>query len=260
MTPEEQPFDPAQFARRRLSFGERAGSYHRFRPTYPRAAIEWALGTAPLRVAELGAGTGLMTQVLLGAGHAVTAVEPDPGMAEQLNRLGEGKAPLDVIVGSAEDIPLGDHSVPAVVSAQSFHWFDLDRAVPQIARVLVPRGTLAIVWNVRDDEVDWVEQMSRIVGRADARSGGRDDDVPRVEPTFASVESAEFRHEQLLTADTLVELVDTFSYVATSPNRSAILDQIRTLAASHPQLAGRETFALPYLTKVYRSQVATLRS
>ena len=260
MTSEEQSLDPAHFARRRLSFGERASSYHRFRPTYPQAAIEWALETAPLRVAELGAGTGLMTQVLLGAGHSVTAIEPDPGMASQLQQLTEGNAPLDILVGSAEAIPLADHSVQAVVSAQSFHWFDLDRAVPQMARVLEPGGVLAVVWNIRDDDVDWVEQMSRIVGRLDARSGSRDDDVPQVEPTFAPLESAEFRHEQTLTPGTLVELVDTFSYVATSPDRAAILDQIRTLAASHPQLAGRETFVLPYLTRVYRTHVATLRS
>ena len=252
----EGTFDPrnAYHQRRRLSFGATADAYHRFRPSYPREAVEWALGTRPLEVAEIGAGTGLMTEVLIGAGHTVHAVEPDPGMCRQLVQLGSDR--LTVLQGGAEDIPLDAASVDAVASAQAFHWFDPARAVPEIARVLRPDGVVAIVWNVRNDDVAWVAALSQIVGRLDARSGTRDLGIPELGSHFSPAEHAVFSHEQPLTPDTLVALVDTFSYVATSPERESILDEVRDLARTHPELAGRDTFALPYDTLVYRATLA----
>jgi len=243
--------DAAAHQRRRLSFGDRADEYDRFRPTYPSEAITWAVGHDPLEVCELGAGTGLMTAVLVAAGHRVTAVEPDPGMVAAAQRR-EGEQ-LTVVLGSAEEIPAPDASVDAVVAAQAFHWFDLPRAVPEMARVLRPGGRLVIVWNVRDDDEPWVSDMSRIVGRLDARSGTRDLGVPEISSHFADIKVETFAHAQQLTADDLVALCDTFSYVATSPRRAEILGEIRRLALEHPDLAGRETFALPYRTTVYRA-------
>lgn len=243
--------DAETYQQRRLSFGERADAYDRHRPTYPAEVVEWALGLAPIDVCELGAGTGLMTAVLLAAGHRVTAVEPDEGMAEQL-RLRQDPG-LTVELGSAESIPLPDASVDAVLAAQAFHWFDLPRALPEMARVLRPGGRLVIVWNVRDDDVAWVNEMSRIVGRLDARSGTRDLGVPAIASHFSDVEKRTFGHAQPMTVDDLVALCDTFSYVATSPQRAQILDEIRRLGLEHPELAGHDTFALPYRTTVYRA-------
>jgi SAM-dependent methyltransferase len=243
--------DAAAHQRRRLSFGARADAYDRYRPSYPTEAITWALGNGLVEVCELGAGTGLMTDVLLTAGHRVTAVEPDPGMVEQLR--GRKSARLTVELGGAEEIPLPDRSVDAVLAAQAFHWFDLPRAVPEMARVLRPGGRLVIVWNVRDDDEPWVSDMSRIVGRLDARSGTRDLGVPEISSHFGDIEVDTFAHDQQLTPDDLVALCDTFSYVATSPRREEILGEIRRLALEHPDLAGRETFALPYRTTVYRA-------
>jgi len=247
--------DPESYQRRRLSFGTRADHYHRHRPSYPREAIAWALGDDPLEVCDLGAGTGLMTDVLLDAGHRVTAVEPAPGMVEQL-RVRESDR-LTVELGGAEEVPLPDRSVDAVVAAQAFHWFDLPRALPEMARVLRPRGRLVIVWNVRDDDVAWVRDMSRIVGRLDAFSGTRDLGVPRTSSHFTDIAEHTFRHEQPMTAADLVALCDTYSYVATSPRREEVLAEIHRLATEHPDLAGREQFALPYQTTVYRATLAT---
>ena len=246
--------DPASLVdaeSRRLSFGRRAADYDRFRPGYPRPAVAWALGAVPRRVVDLGAGTGLMSEVLLGCGHDVIAVEPDEGMRQQLAARHGGR--IQAMDGSAEGIPVDDSSFDAVVVAQAFHWFELDTALPEIARVLRPGGALVIVWNVRDDDVEWVEQLSRIVGRVDARSGSRDEGVPRIEPWFASVERGDFPYQQPLDSASLERLVDTYSYVALSPDREEILQQVRELAGMHPSLAGRASFALPYVTTVYRA-------
>ena len=67
----------------------------------------------------------------------------------------------------AEEIPAGDASYDVVVSAQAFHWFDLDRALPEIARVLKPRGRLSLVWNQRDERIPWVKRLGAIIGTQD---------------------------------------------------------------------------------------------
>ena len=160
------------------------------------------------------------------------------------------------MTGSAEAIPVADGSVDAIVAATAFHWFDLPAALPEMTRVLRPGGTLVIAWNVRDDDVDWVDSMSRIVGREDARSGNRDTDVSEIVPWFRDVERRDFSHEEQHDADSLARLVDTYSYVALSPRRDAVLREIRDLAVRHPALTGLDTFALPYQTTIYRATKA----
>ncbi|MFZ0323293.1 MAG: class I SAM-dependent methyltransferase [Actinomycetes bacterium] len=237
---------------RRLSFGERAAEYDRYRPSYPPEAVLWAIGEQRQRVVDVGAGTGLLSGVLVRCGHQVVAVEPDRGMRDQATtRLG---ADVEVVDGSAESLPLEDESVDALFVAQAFHWFDLTVALPEMARVVRPGGHLVVLWNVRDDDVDWVEALSAIVGRSDARSGSRDLGVPEIEPWFGRVERATFRNHQTLDADALVGLVDTYSHVALHPDRNRTLSQVRDLSIDHPGLAGRTTFDLPYETIVYRAR------
>jgi SAM-dependent methyltransferase len=136
------------------SFGAAAAAYAEHRPGYAEIAVRWALepvrGRRPLRVLDLGAGTGKLTETLVRLGAEVTAVEPDPGMLAELRR----ELPsVRSLAGSAEDIPLPDSSADAVLAGQAMHWFDLGRALPEIARVLSPGGVLAALWNVDDDRV-----------------------------------------------------------------------------------------------------------
>src|SRR5436305_7874146 len=143
--------DPAEWARRASSFGAQAADYDEHRPDYPLAALEWSLapvGSAGPRVLDLGAGTGKLTGGLLALGLLdVLAVEPD---AEMLGELTRRFPEVDARPGSAEDIPLPDDSVDAVLAGQAMHWFDLARALPEITRVLRPGGVLAGLWNRPD--------------------------------------------------------------------------------------------------------------
>ncbi|MFL1905584.1 class I SAM-dependent methyltransferase [Streptomyces tauricus] len=134
------------------SFGAAAVAYAEHRPDYARAAVRWALAPAAgPRVLDLGAGTGKLTATLLALGADTVAVEPDPAMLSELRRsLPEVRA----LPGSAEAIPLPDGSVDAVLAGNALHWFDMAVAGPEIARVLVPGGILAGLWNVMNDEVD----------------------------------------------------------------------------------------------------------
>ena len=143
------------------SFAQVADSYERGRPSYPDEAVRWLVGDEPLDVVDLGAGTGKLTSVLVALGHRVTAIEPLPEMLELLPAAAPG---AKAVLGNAEVIPLPDAYADVVTAAQAFHWFDLDVALPEIARVLRPDGQLALVWNVRDDSEAWVAQLSELIG------------------------------------------------------------------------------------------------
>ncbi len=234
------------FEARRLSFGAEADLYERARPSYPPEAARWMLGEDPLRVLDLGAGTGKFTRVVASLGHELIAVEPDPGMRERLRRSSPGVA---VLAGSAEAIPLEDGSVEAVVAAQSFHWFDSAEARAEIARVLAPGGAFAPIWNVRDDTVPWVGELSRRVLEGDGSAGGH---AAQVEfgPRFQPGARAEFRHADEHTAASLLELVRSRSkyLIASEQERRRIDAAVAEISAGLP-----EPFELPYVTVAYRA-------
>ena len=119
--------------------------YERGRPGYSGDAVDVVGVPASSSVLDLGAGTGKLTRVLLTRFARVSAVEPADAMRL---RLAELCPDAEAFAGSAEEISLPDASVDAVFSAESFHWFDGERALAEIARVLRPSGALALMWNV----------------------------------------------------------------------------------------------------------------
>lgn len=254
--------DDAEWDRQRRSFGTGAEVYDRARPRYATEAIVWAVGDRPCRVLDLGAGTGILTRQLAELGHRVSAVEPDEQMLGRLRaavdrQLGSTAAEhVRSRLGSAEQIPLPDASVDVVMAGQSYHWFDPGPAHDEIARVLVPGGVFAPIWNLRDDSVGWVADLTRIVASADTT---RADGVGyrSVGLRFGPVERAAFAHAVSYTPDGLVELVQSRSYYLTAdPQQRAQLEaDVRALVDSHPDLAGRSSFELPYQTVVYRTRL-----
>jgi len=255
--------DADEWARRGSSFGSVAAAYAEHRPGYPVAAVRWCVAPVgrdigSLRVLDLGAGTGKLTALLAELGAEVTAVEPDPAMRDELARqLSSARA----LAGSAEQIPLPDASVDAVLCGQSMHWFDLSRALPEISRVLVPGGTLGALWNSDDDRVPWVAGLHDAAGGAASPSlSRRRSEAASFRPEqfgralFTPTERAEFANSQPLTAETLVELIGTHSQVIVMPpeERARMLARIRDYLASRPETAAGE-FELPMVTSVIRA-------
>jgi SAM-dependent methyltransferase len=254
--------DEQERLRRGSTFGAVAQAYAEHRPDYPQAAVRWSLepagrGVAGLRVLDLGAGTGKLTAVLTGLGAEVTAVEPDPAMLAQLRQLYPGVRALE---GSAEAIPLPDACVDAVLCGQAMHWFDMDRAVPEIARVLVPGGPLAALWNADDDGVEWVNALHERTRGAGSPSVSR----RRAEAThfdvrafgtqlFGPAQRAEFPHGQAHTVATMVALLGTHSQVLVMPaaGRAALLAEVQDYLASRPETASGE-FIVPIVTAAVR--------
>ena len=123
------------------SFDQAADVYEKSRPGYPSEAVDWLLPAGAKTVLDLGAGTGKLTRALTARGLDVIAVDPSPKMLDQLR-----DAVPEAIVreGTAEDIPIADASLDAVLVAQAWHWVDQDLALPSVARVLKPGGTLGL--------------------------------------------------------------------------------------------------------------------
>jgi SAM-dependent methyltransferase len=255
--------DTDEWARRGSSFGAVAAAYAEHRPDYPADAVRWCVaptgrGVAGLRVLDLGAGTGKLTAVLAQLGADVTAVEPDAAMLAELRRQVPSARALP---GPAEAIPLADGSVDAVLCGQSMHWFDMSRAVPEIARVLVPGGALGALWNSDDDRVEWVAGLRDVAADAGSPTlSSRRAEAAAFAPEqfgadlFIPTERAEFPNAQPRTADSLLATLGTHSQVLVMDpaERDRLLGQIRDYLASRPETSGGQ-FELPMVTSALRS-------
>ena len=247
------------------AFGAAAAAYAAHRPDYATAAVRWALDDSPgMRVLDLGAGTGKLTATLLAVGADVVAVEPDAAMLAELRRA---LPDVRALPGCAEQLPLPDGSVDAVVAGNALHWFDMDVAGPEIARVLVPDGVLAGLWNVLDDRVGWVAALEDVAGPA--AIGPRDTlrnwqaataglylpSGERAAALFGSPAQAAFRHAQPRTAESLVATLATRAGMLLMPQqaRDRALGRIRDFLASRPETGDGE-FVLPMLTGVLRTR------
>ncbi|MBU9763905.1 class I SAM-dependent methyltransferase [Mycobacterium sp. TNTM28] len=233
---------------RSLSFGSEAAAYERGRPSYPPEAIDWLLPDGAHDVLDLGAGTGKLTTRLVERGLDVKAVDPIPEMLELLsNSLPDTPA----LLGTAEEIPLADNSVDAVLVAQAWHWFDPERAAKEISRVLRPGGQLGLVWNTRDERSGWVKDLGRIIG---PEHDPFNNEVTLPEP-FGEIERRQVEWTSYLTPQALIDLVASRSYCITSPEqvRTRTLGQVRELLATHPALANSSGLALPYVTVCIRA-------
>jgi ubiquinone/menaquinone biosynthesis C-methylase UbiE len=243
-----------------LAFGSVAESYERRRPTYPAALVEWLVDRLALRpgttVVDLGAGTGKLTRDLVPSGARVIAVEPLPEMRVQLEAL---VPDAEVLAGSAEQLPLPDASVDAVAAASAFHWFETERALAEIHRVLVPGGALATVGNGRDLADPLQHEIQAIVGRymptADEILGWIA--VVDASPLFGPAEEFASTFEQWFDAEGLAERIGTISYVARLPEeeRTRVLAQIRELG----EMQGESPFPFRYRSeaRVCRAAAAT---
>ncbi len=236
-----------------------AQTYVRGRPEYPAEVAEWLAGDLDLgagkTVLELGAGTGKFTGRLLATGAEVIAVEP---VAAMLRELMERYPAVRAKAGTAEEIPVPDGSVDAVVCAQSFHWFATREVMREIGRVLRPDGALGLVWNVRDTSVAWVAALSRLIEPFEG-------DTPRFHsgvwralfPTagFGEVLERRFRHAHLGPAEkVVVDRVLSISFIAALPaaEQRMVADEVRALVKETPELRDREIVSFPYETMAFR--------
>jgi SAM-dependent methyltransferase len=243
----------------RDGFSTAAHAYARGRPAYPSAVLDWLtadLGLAAGRtVVDLGAGTGKFTTLLTRTGATVIAVEPVDAMRDQLAAALPAVQALD---GTAQAMPLPAASADVVVCAQAFHWFATPDALAEIHRVLAPGGQLGLVWNVRDESVEWVAALTELVTpyEGDAPRFYKGDwRKPFDGRLFTDLQETAFPYEHVGSAETVI--VDRFlsvSFIAALPaaEKAHVAAQLRALVCRYPELHG-DSVAFPYRTQVYRA-------
>ena len=212
------------------SFGSVADSYDRVRPGPAAAALDWLVPAGCEVAVDLAAGTGLFTRALLGRAARVVAVEPDARMREVLARRSPG---VDVRAGRGEAMPLPDGSADAVFVSTAWHWLDLPRAVPEIARVLRPGGRLGVIWTSRDRNEDWVAELDLV--RLDGTGGaGRPGSLAEVRAAldrhhavllpagspFGAAQTASFGFTRTMPVDDVLAWLATTSALITAPAAS----------------------------------------
>ena len=235
-----------------------AQTYTQGRPEYPTDILPWLKGNlgvaAGKLVVDLGAGTGKFTKLLVQTGADIIAVEPVEEMRLQL----ETTLPeVRLLPGCAEAIPLDTCSVDALVCAQAFHWFASETALREIHRVLKPSGKLGLIWNVRDESVDWVSAITKIITpyEGDAPRFYKGDwRKPFDSRYFTAPEKTSFEYQHVGVAQQVIfDRLLSVSFIAALPEgeKLKVAEQLHALIASHPVLRQKREIAFPYRTEAY---------
>ena len=244
-----EPADPEPTRR----FSDRAEDYARYRPDYPAAAVTAILaGLAPpteLTIADIGAGTGILSRQLAERGARIVAVEPNASMREAATP----HARITWQDGTAEATGLPFAAHDAVTVAQAFHWFHPTIALPEFHRALRPGGRLAVLWNhrSRDDAFTngYRRALEAIDGEAPAERSTFDPETVAKTGCFRNLRSLRFEHRQALRLEDLLgRALSTSTVPRSGPRTDTLLAMLRELHAKHRGADGRATM-------VYRTDV-----
>ena len=137
-------------------FSSRVENYARYRPDYPSAIIDLLKNECGLTsesiIADIGSGTGKLSELLLANGNRVIGVEPNDAMRAVAEALFSGSSNFQSINGTAESTTLDNQSVDFVIAGQAFHWFDSVKAKEEFKRILKPHGWVVVIWNERQTD------------------------------------------------------------------------------------------------------------
>lgn len=239
------------------------GAYDSVRPAYPDEAVAALIDAArsrrganapgrdgPLRAADIGAGTGKMSELLARAGLLVDAVEPSEAMRAQASSV-EGVTWHE---GLAEETGLPNGAYDIVVFAQSWHWMDPERAGLEAARILAPGGVLAVVWNQMAVSIPWVHRLTRIMRSGDVH---RPDKPPTPGGGFAPMTLTQVAWEDRMTPEEILALGTTrSSYIRSSEaGRARMQENLRWYLYDHLGHAPGEQVTIPYATLVWLTRL-----
>ncbi len=269
---------PEVKAERSGSFGAVASHYERYRPGPPVAAVDWLLPTRVGTVVDLGAGTGALTRLLIDRADDVVAIEPDDRMRSVLVEEVPG---IRALAGRGESIPMPDCCADAVLASSSWHWMDTVPTLVEVGRVLVPGGTLGVLWAGPDPEGTFItqaqallaEQSRRDTAPSDGGKGGSPAgrfaglimgdalrpvsslEIPDGVP-FEQPELEVFTWDVALNADELIGLLGTLSWVILMPEetRQGVIAEARRLLAELLGVEGEVTVDVAFRSDIWRSR------
>ncbi|MFG2286619.1 class I SAM-dependent methyltransferase [Streptomyces sp. NPDC048595] len=240
------------------SFNSAAAQYEASRPSYPPALLDFVeeflrRSLAGIRVADVGAGTGIATALLCERGADVIAVEPGDAMAVQFRRV---LPDVSIVRGDGNALPLADSSHDLITYAQSWQWTDTTRSVPEALRVLRSDGALAIWWNTTAFDVPWIRaQHERIAHHCGMppRPAGRPDDSEAIRLaglTGLRVARRQIRWQRMVPLDTHLANISSrsaFLVLDQAANRAFLTEEHRRLRQNFPDEVLEETYVVDLL-------------
>jgi SAM-dependent methyltransferase len=238
-------------------------------------AVDWLVPTNVVRIIDLGAGTGALTRLLLDRAQEVVAVEPDDRMRSVLAAEVRGAR---AVMGRGESIPVPDNSADAVTASSSWHWMDPIATLPEVARVLVPGGTLGVLWSGPDPEGPFLVQARALLTTPENGAEGVPDaeasedtgyanlilaegdrpypslEIPSAAP-FDPPEHRVFSWDVALNADELIGLLGTFSWIITMPDetRERVIAEARRLLRDALGVVGDVTVDVAFRCDAWRT-------
>jgi SAM-dependent methyltransferase len=245
-------------------FTNRVAHYVKYRPSYPRAVLDLLRENCGLTsvsvVADVGSGTGILSELFLENGNRVFGIEPNKEMREAGERRLQEYPRFTSVAGTAEDTTLDDANVHFVAAGQAFHWFDAQPARAEFARILKPGGWVVLVWNLRRKEgTPFLAAYERLLktyrtDRGEVELWRRSDEMASAFFGPGSFQKETFDNEQVLDLDGFKGRLLSISYVPAKgdPGSDAMIRQAEEIFDEH-QSSGRVT--VEYDTRVYFGQL-----
>jgi SAM-dependent methyltransferase len=236
-------------------YGRAALTYAQARPSFPDAAVDWILAELghPVRLVEVGAGTGKFTAQLVERNIEVLAVEPVAAMRERLSTLGHL---VTAVEATAEHLPMITASVGSLVASQSLHWTNVSPALAEFSRILDSSGRIGLIWNFRDIDVPWQRDLDALLSelRGDAPHS-RDGRWERaVDASDFEIAISDAWRWSLPTDETgILNRVRSVSYVAamTEDDQLRVDERVQAILHEHSLDSTDSPVVFPYLTEAY---------
>jgi SAM-dependent methyltransferase len=239
-------------------FSTRVADYVRYRPSYPTALLDLLRTECALRpghvIADIGSGTGFLSELFLKNGNRVYGVEPNNDMRKAGEEYLASYDGFSSIEGSAESTTLDENSVDFVTAGQSFHWFEADAARREFARILKPGGWMVIAWNDRRmEEAPFTRAYENILERFGIDYKKVKDSYPeaeRISGFLSSFAQRDLPNQQVLDWDSLCGRLRSSSFTPPEghPNFAPMIDELRKLFDAHQQDA---QVRMDYFTRIY---------
>ncbi|MEM7672965.1 MAG: class I SAM-dependent methyltransferase [Verrucomicrobiota bacterium] len=244
-------------------FSDRVENYIKYRPSYPSAVVDFLNDTQRLKrgavIADIGSGTGKLSEVFLEQGFPIIGVEPNREMREAAESLLREYSKFESMEGTAETTRLPRDSCDLIISGQAFHWFDISQTRKEWQRILAPSGWVVLIWNERDVNSAFLadyEKFLRIHARSYAEVTHRNIEDATIERFFRanSMDLKEFSNHQLFDFPALLGryMSSSYAYTSSDPEFRTALETLRSLFEIH-QINDRVRF--DYRTRVYTGQL-----
>ena len=250
------------FADAKQRFSTRVADYVRYRPSYPSALLDLLRVECSLRsghvIADIGSGTGFLSELFLKNGNRVYGVEPNKNMRQAGEEYLASYDGFSSIEGSAEDITLDGASVDFITAGQSFHWFEPDSARREFVRILKPGGWMVIAWNDRRmEEASFTRTYEDILERFGIDYKNVKDSYPEAERIggfLSTFSQRDLPNHQILDLDSLRGRLRSSSFSPTEghPNYTPMMEELRKLFDAYQQDG---QVRMDYFTRIYFGHV-----